>query len=175
MKTTAFKKTEVWTIVFSLIFTLALTTAEAQQKFKIAGKGNYTEIDGKGFNINDAQGHSVYLNKYEANNISTGETEWMHNARTVNISFTDVTMGNGFHQGYISVEKGSDMVVSQWEGKMTTTLSAEGQPVTTFKGVIWWVKATGKYENMHGVATYKGWFTSETTYRVEWEGEYWEK
>jgi len=175
MKTTAFKKTEVWTIVFSLIFTLALSTAEAQQKFKMAGTGNYTEVDGKGFNIDDAQGHAVYLNKYEANNISTGETEWMHNARTVNIALNDITKGNGSHHGYWTLEKGSDRIVLQYEGKITNTLSEEGNPVTTFNGKARWVNATGKYENMHGVATYKGWSIAPGTYTVEWEGEFWKK
>ena len=175
MKTTGFKKTEVWTIVFSLILMLALTTAEAQQKFKMAGTGEYTMIEGQAFNINDAEGHMVRLNKAEGNNLSTGETEWMHNAKTVNISFADATMGNGFHQGYVIIEKGNDKIVSRWEGKMTTKLSEDGQPVTTFQGNMWWTDATGKYKDMHGVATYKGHFTSENTYRVEWEGEYWKK
>ncbi len=175
MKIKGFKKTEVWTFLFSLILTLAFTTAEAQQKFKIAGTGDYTMIEGQAFNINDAEGHMVRLNQAEGKNLSTGETEWMQNARAVNISFTDVTKGNGFHQGYVTVEKESDKIVSRWEGKMTTKLSDAGQPVTTFRGNMWWTDATGKYENMHGVATYKGWFTSENTYRVEWEGEYFEK
>jgi hypothetical protein len=175
MKTKGLKKMEVWAIVFSLIFTLALTTAEAQQKFKIAGTGNYTNVEGKAFNIDDAEGHTVMLNKWDGNNISKGETEWMHNALAVNISFNDVTKGNGLHHGYVTVEKGSDRIVVKWEGKITTTLSNEGKPVTTFKGNMWWVNATGKYENMHGVATYKGWFTSEKSYTVEWEGEYWKK
>ncbi len=175
MKTKKFKKVKAWAIVFSLIFTLVLTTAEAQQKFKIAGTGEYSMIEGQAFNIEDANGHIVRLNKAEGNNLSTGETEWMHNARAVNISFTDVTMGNGFHQGYVIIEKSNDKIVSRWEGKMTTKLSAEGQPVTTFEGDMWWTDATGKYENMHGVATYKGHFTSENSYKVEWEGEYFEK
>ncbi|HSH52707.1 MAG TPA: hypothetical protein VK982_13360, partial [Bacteroidales bacterium] len=97
MKTKGLKKMKVWAIVFGLIFTLALTTAEAQQKFKIAGTGEYTMIEGQAFNISDAEGHQVRLNKAEGNNISTGETKWMQNARAVNISFTDVTMGNGLH------------------------------------------------------------------------------
>lgn len=175
MKTTAFKKTEAWTIVFSLIFTLALTTAEAQQKFKIAGTGEYTMIEGQAFNISDAEGHQVRLNKAEGNNLSTGETEWMHNARAINISFTDVTKGNGFHQGYATIEKGNDRIVSQWEGKMKTVMSDEGKPITTFEGKMWWTDATGKYKGMHGVANYKGHFTSESTYTVEWKGEYWKK
>jgi len=175
MKKTGLKKMEAWAIVFSLIFTLALTTAEAQQKFKMAGTGEYTMIEGQAFDINDAEGHMVRLNKAEGNNLSTGKTEWMHNGRAVNISFTDVTKGNGFHQGYVTVEKGNDKIVSRWEGKMTTKLSEDGQPVTTFRGNMWWTDATGKYKDMHGVATYKGHFTSENTYRVEWEGEYWKK
>ena len=175
MKTQGLKKMEVWTIVFSLIFTLALTTAEAQKKFKIAGTGEYTMIEGQAFNIEDTEGHTMTLNKAEGKNISTGETEYMHNTRAVNVSFNDVTKGNGPHQGYVTIEKGSDKIVSQWEGKITTKLSDEGKPVTTFKGKMWWVSATGKYENMHGVATYKGWFTSEKTYTVEWEGEYYKK
>ncbi len=175
MKTTELKKKEVLTILFCLIFTLALTTAEAQQKFKIAGKGNYSSVDGKAFNIEDAQGHTVFLNKYEANNISTGKTEWMHNARIVNIALNDITKGIGSHHGYWTFEKGSDRVVLQYEGKITNTLSDEGNPVTTFNGKARWINATGKYENMHGVATYKGWSTPQNSYTVEWEGEYWEK
>ncbi len=173
MKAIGLTKINAWAVAFSLIFTLGLTTAEAQQKFKTAGTGDYTITDGKAIIIDDAEGHEVRLSKAEGKNISTGETEWMHNARTVNISFADVTMGNGIHQGYVTLENGSDKIVSQWEGKMTTTLSDDGNPVTTFVGNMWWVEATGKYENMHGVATYKGWFISENTYRVEWEGEYW--
>lgn len=175
MKTKGLKKMKVWAIVFGLIFTLALTTAEAQQKFKIAGTGEYTMIEGQAFNISDAEGHQVRLNKAEGNNISTGETKWMQNARAVNISFTDVTMGNGFHQGYVIIEKDNDKIVSRWEGKMTTKRSADGRPVTSFEGNMWWIEATGKYANMHGTATYKGHFTSENTYSVEWKGEYFKK
>ncbi|MCA1758509.1 MAG: hypothetical protein LC658_01965, partial [Bacteroidales bacterium] len=169
MKTTGFKKMEAWAIVLSLIFTLALTTAEAQQKFKIAGTGeytNYTNVDGKSFNIDDAEGHTVSLNKYEANNISTGETEWMHNARTVNIALNDITKGNGSHHGYWTFEKGSDRIVLQYEGKITNTLSEEGNPVTKINGKARWVNATGKYENMHGVVTYKGWSTPQNNFTV---------
>jgi hypothetical protein len=175
MKTTAFKKTEAWAIVFSLIFTLALTTAEAQQKFKMAGTGDYTMIEGQAFTISDAEGHMVRLNKAEGNNLSTGETEWMQNARAINISFADVTMGNGFHQGYVIIEKDGNKIVSRWEGEMKTVMADEGTPLTTFEGKMWWTDATGKYKDMHGVASYKGHFTSENTYRVEWKGEYWKK
>ncbi|MGM0622241.1 MAG: hypothetical protein ACQETJ_14400 [Bacteroidota bacterium] len=175
MKTKGFKKMEVWAIVFSLIFTLALTTAEAQKKFKIAGTGEYTIIEGKAINIDDAEGHVVLLNKAEGKLISTGETEYMDNAKTINIAYNDVTLGNGKHQGYVTSVKGNDKIVSQWEGTMKTVLSDEGTPITTFEGNMWWTDATGKYKNMHGVATYKGHFTSENTYRVEWEGEYFKK
>ena len=144
-------------------------------KFKIAGTGDYTMIEGQVFNINDAEGHMVRLNKAEGNNFSTGETEYMHNAKAVNISFTDITKGNGSHQGYVTIEKDNDRIVSQWEGKMKTVKSDEGTPVTTFEGKMWWTDATGKYKGMHGEATYKGHFTSENTYKVEWEGEYREK
>jgi hypothetical protein len=51
----------------------------------------------------------------------------------------------------------------------------DGTPITSFKGRMWWIKATGKFENMQGEGTYKGWFTSETSYVVEWEGEYYLK
>jgi hypothetical protein len=175
MKTQGLKKMVALMVVFSLIFTLGLTTAKAQQKFKMAGTGDYTMVEGQAFKIEDTEGHMMTLGKAEAKNISTGETEWMHNARTVNISFNDVTKGNGIHQGYATIEKGSDRIVSQWKGKITTTLSDQGQPVTTFEGNMWWTEATGKYENMDGVATYKGLFTSENTYTVEWKGEYWKK
>lgn len=175
MKTKALTKISAWSVVFSMILVLGFTTAHTQEKFKMAGTGEFTFSDGKEFNIDDVEGHTIRINKAEGKNISTGETEWMHNARTVNTSFADVIQGNGSHQGYITLENGGDKVVSQWEGKMITKLSTDGKPVTTFEGNMWWVEATGKYENMHGVATYKGWFTSQNTYRVEWEGEYWKK
>jgi hypothetical protein len=73
------------------------------------------------------------------------------------------------------MEKNGDLVISKWEGRIVTTLSAEGKPITSFSGTMHWIKSAGQFTTMQGGGIYKGHFTSETSYEVEWEGEYWNK
>lgn len=145
------------------------------KKTKITGKMNYNFTQQETFEVGDVEGHIVSLRKAEGKNINTGKPEFMDGANTVNISFDDLVRGNGPHQGYITLEKNDDLVISQWEGKIVTTLSANGKPIPSFSGTMHWIKSTGQFANMQGGGTYKGHFTSETSYDVEWEGEYWEK
>jgi hypothetical protein len=91
------------------------------------------------------------------------------------MSFSDLVMGNGPHQGYTEMEKNGDLVISKFDGRIVTTLSADGKPITSFSGTMYWIKSAGQFINMQGGGTYKGHFTSETSYEVEWEGEYWNK
>ena len=58
------------------------------------------------------------------------------------------------------------------EGKTTTILSPEGKPITTFEGIISFIKGTGKYKNIQGSGTYKGKLVSSVIIVNEWEGEY---
>lgn len=145
------------------------------KRTKVAGKFSLHFTQFETFEVGDVKDHIVSLRKAEGKNINLGEQKFMDGAQLVNFSFDDLVSGNGPHQGYSKLEKNGDSVISKWEGKIVTTLSAKGKPTTSFSGTMHWIKATGHFANMQGGGTYKGHFTSETSYDVEWEGEYWKK
>jgi hypothetical protein len=121
--------------------------------------------------VPDAAGHALVLGRVEGVNRSTGPTPYMDRGKVTNFEFADLTHGNGPQQGYISMSKGADSVISKWSGKVTTTLSPDKSPITTFEGTWTKVKGTGRYESITGKGTYKGRFTSQTEYTVDWSGE----
>jgi hypothetical protein len=145
------------------------------KKTKIAGKMELHFIQHETFDVGDMDGHIVSLRKAEGKNVSTGKAEFMNGARMINISFDDLVKGNGPHHGYSTLKENGDSIITKWEGEIITTLAEDGTPIPSFKGRMWWIKTTGKFENMHGEGTYQGWFTSETSYVVDWEGEYYLK
>ena len=158
-------------ISLALIFALTVTTL-AQEKTKIAGKMTVTYTKQEKFDVGDTEGHIISMAESEGTNVSTGKHEFMDGAQVVNMSFGDLVKGNGPHQGYIKFTKNGDTSFAKWEGKITTTISAEGTPMTTFEGTFSYIKGTGQFENIHGSGTYKGRFISETTYECDWEAEY---
>jgi hypothetical protein len=121
--------------------------------------------------VPDAAGHALVLGRVEGVNRSTGPTLYMDKGKVTNFEFADLTQGNGPQQGYISMSQGADSVISKWNGKVTTTLSPEKTPITTFEGTWTKVKGTGRYADITGKGTYKGRFTSQTQYTVDWSGE----
>lgn len=139
------------------------------------GKMNLHFTHKQEYEIPDQEGHLVSLRHAEGTNESFGEFDFMQGAHVVNLSFDDLVKGNGPHQGYATLSKGNDLVVSKWEGKITTRLNEDNVPVTGFEGTNWWIKTAGKYANMEAKGIYRGYFTSESTYMVEWEGEFWMK
>jgi hypothetical protein len=153
-----------------LAFTPTMTTA--QEMMRIAGeiKAVYTKQDTAA--VGDTEGHKLSFAISEGPNASTAEHEFMDGAQMVNYSFGDLVGGNGPHQGYIKFTKNGDSAFAKWNGEVTTTLSTENTPVTTFEGTTTWIKGTGKFKNIQGTGTYKGAFTSKTEYAVAWAGEY---
>lgn len=144
-------------------------------KTKVAGKFSLNFVQHETFEIGDMEGHIISLRKAEGMNLSLGQHDFFDGAKIVNFSFDDLVMGNGPHHGYSKMEKNGDLVISKWEGRIVTILSDDGKPITSFSGIMWWIKSTGQFANMQGGGIYKGHFTSETSYDVEWEGEYWNK
>ncbi len=153
-----------------LAFTPTMTTA--QEMTKIAGeiKAVYTKQDTAA--VGDTEGHNLILATSEGPNVSTAAHEFMEGARVINYSFNDLVGGNGPHEGYVEFTKNGDSAFGKWQGKVTTTLSAEGVPATSFEGTTTWIKGTGKFESIQGTGTYKGEFISKTEYAVAWEGKY---
>jgi len=144
------------------------------KKFKVAGKQTlaYTRQERK--EVGDTEGHMLSLIEAEGINISTGETEYMNGAQVINIVTSDLVNFNGPIQGYsITIKKG-DSAFGKFEGKIITSLSADGTPVAVIEvSKLTWIKGTGQFLNIQGNATAKGRYISKNIYNVEWEGEYW--
>jgi hypothetical protein len=121
--------------------------------------------------VPDGAGHALVLGRVEGVNRSTGPRLYMDKGKVTNFEFADLIQGNGPQQGYLSMSQGADSVISKWSGKVTTTLSPDKTPITTFEGTWTKVKGTGRYEAITGKGTYKGRFTSQTEYTVDWSGE----
>ena len=170
-KTTSKRLTALF-ISLALILAFAPTMSMAQQMAKVAGKikSVYTKQDT--IAVGDTEAHVLSFGISEGTNVSIAGQEFMEGAQVVNYSFGDLVKGNGPHQGYVKFTKNGDSAFAKWQGKVTTMLSAEGAPISTFEGFTIWIKGTGKFENIQGTGTYKGGFTSKTEYAVEWAGEY---
>ncbi len=94
----------------------------------------------------------------------------MADADVVNVELTDLVRGTGIHQGYYTMGKGGDTTVAQWQGKVTTTMSADQRPMTSFNGTWKYVHGAGRYAGIKGSGTYKGQFVAADRYAVTWEG-----
>lgn len=138
---------------------------------KIAGTFAVRYTEQHPLNVTDVAGHMLLLGRVEGSNRSTGPTVYMDGAAVTNLEFADLVQGNGPHQGYILMSKDADSVISKWSGKVTTTLSPDKTPITTFEGTWVQVKGTGRYHAATGSGSYKGHFTSQSEYTVDWKGE----
>ncbi len=163
------------TVSFSslaLIFCLCVSSSMAQQQLKIAGKTTAAYTVREVVEVDDTEGHALYLLKTEGFNESTGEHKFMDGVETVWFGIADYIKGNGSHTVYTKMSLNDNVVYAKAEGKTTTTLSPEGKPVTTFEGSLTFTKGTGKYKNIQGSGTYKGKLVSSVIIVNEWEGEY---
>lgn len=155
-----------------LVIAFGLRPLMAQEKVGIAGKIEATYTKQEPIEVGDTEGHTMVLATSEGININTGEHEFMDGAQAVNMSFNDLVQGNGPHQGYIKFIKDGDGTYAKWQGMVTTTMSPEGTPMISFEGTFSYTYGMGQYEHIQGSGTYKGHYTSETSYMVEWEAEY---
>jgi hypothetical protein len=94
-------------------------------------------------------------NKWNGVFVSSGNTEFMDGAQVVSIMMSDLVHFSGPFQGYSIQTKKGESTFSKVEGKLTTTLSSDGTPVTTLEGTFHWIKGTGQYENIQGGGTFK--------------------
>ena len=137
----------------------------------IAGKFSVRYAEQHPQAVPDGEGHALVLGRAQGVNRSTGPTLFLDKGDVTNLEFADLHQGNGPQQGYVSISQGGDTVISQWNGKVTTTLSPDKTPITTMAGTWAALRGTGRYENATGKGSYKGRFTSPTEYTVEWSGE----
>ena len=96
----------------------------------------------------------------------------MSGADVTNREIGQLFQGNGPHSGYYTMSKDGNTTTALWKGDVTTVLAADGTPQTSFKGTWEYVAGTGKYNGIQGKGKYSGYFTSKTSYNVDWNGEY---
>lgn len=147
---------------------------EGLKKFKVAGKQTLAYTRQERINVGDIEGHILSLIEAEGVNVSTGETDYMNGGQVINVVTSDLVNFSGPIQGYSITKKKDDSAYGKFEGKITTTLSADGTPVAVIEvAKLTWVRGTGLFRNIQGGATAKGRYISKNIYLVEWEGEYW--
>jgi hypothetical protein len=138
---------------------------------RISGKFSMKYSQQHPLPLADAAGPVLLANEAKGTNSNTGQTDYMDGATVRSIEIADLTQGTGSHQGYITFSKGGDTAVDRWNGRVTTTLSADKQPITTFEGTWTKVNGTGRYQGVTGSGRYKGRMVSPTEYIVEWDGQ----
>ena len=163
-------KSKLLLILTTLAFILAfsVTTSTAQEKVKINSKytGVFTKYEQ--MKPDDTEGHT--MSSYEAKGAGTGS---IGDFTFFNQGMSDLVKGNGTHFGYYKqTDKDGHVSFSKWQGKVTTTKSPEGRPIMKFGGTWSFTKGTGKWENVQGGGTYKGWFIGQGIFTNITEGEY---
>jgi hypothetical protein len=139
---------------------------------KIAGSAELSYTKHETLDVPDAPGHQLLLGQTTGTDKNTGPTDYFADASAVNVETADLAQGNGPHQGYYTMGKGADTAVAKWHGTVTTTMSPDKQPMTSFSGTWRYVHGAGQYANLKGSGTYKGHFLAQDRYAVTWEGTY---
>ena len=162
------KSKRLMLLIISLasIFALGLTSSLAQEKTKFAGKRYGVMTKTEVIELDDTEGHILSLGESKGIDVTTGD-------QFVSSGFSDSVMGNGTHWGYSkTIDKDGDVAFSPFKMQVTTTLSPQGKPITTFQGTFSFSKGTGKWENVQASGTFKGRMIGPETYMYDWEGEY---
>jgi hypothetical protein len=153
-------------LLFAMFLLFGATSLNA--KTKISGKMTAKITKKENVDVGDAEGHMMQLSVSQGTNAG----DVMDGAQFENSTFSDLTKGNGMHTGYGTWTLNGDKWTLKFDGKVTTTMSADGKPNTTFEGTFTFTGGEGKYENIKGGGTYKGRSISETDWETEWEGAY---
>ena len=160
-------------VIFLILFMAIMFFAgQADAQTKISGKMTMTYTKMDSIVVGDTDGHNMSLATSKGTNADTGENGFLDGAEALNFSYGDLTKGSGPHQGYATIKKDKDMIISKWQGEVKVTMTEEGTPKIAFMGTFEYIKGAGQFENISGKGTYKGHFTSKTEYVVDWKGEY---
>ena len=158
-------------ILIALLVAFFAVPLHAQQATKISGTVTGQYVKGEEFSVGDTPDHTIALSQWTGVNKSTGASPYMDGSKISEVSFYDLVKGNGNAQGYITVASGADTTMAHGEGKMITT-SAKDQAGPKHEGKWTFIYGTGKYKGISGSGTYEGASTSDTSFAVNWKGEY---
>lgn len=159
-------------IALAIIGSVGAARSTESRSIKVSGSAELTYSKQHALDVPDLPGHQLLAGETKGTNTNTGGGDFMSNVPVINLETADLTQGTGTHQGYYTMGKGADTLVAKWNGKVTTTMSAEGQPNTTFAGKWDYVHGAGRYARVKGNGTYQGQFLAKDRYAVSWEGNY---
>jgi len=149
-------------ISLSAIFFFGATMSFAEP---IKGK-NFGTFENKAtVKVGDVEGHVLAVGEGKGVDV-------VNNAIWFTSSISDLTKGNGIHQGHTTVTyKNGDKTFSDFQGKVTTVMSDKGIPLVSFKGTWTYTGGTGERANVQGKGTYKGKFIGPGIYTWDMEGD----
>ena len=161
-------------VVIAILSSSLVTTASVAGSFeKIAGQFKQAYTKQEVLPVPQAQGHMIMLTQSKGKGTSTNGSGYMNGAQVVISEIVDLNQGNGPHSGYVTqTMPNGDETVTRFSGLVSTTLTPDGQPNTTFSGRWENVNGTGQYTGITGSGVYNGHFTSEKEYVVDWDGYY---
>ncbi len=163
----------VFPVIFMALLVMFLAIPlYAQQATKISGTVTGQYAKGEQFSVGDTPDHMIDLSQWSGVNNSTGNNSFMDGAKISEVSFYDLVKGNGNAMGYITFSNGADTTIAKWEGKMITTSAAQAKADPKHEGKWNFIYGTGKYKGISGSGTYEGASTSDTSFVVNWKGEY---
>lgn len=166
---TLIKKSLLSSSTALLALSLVASSAVYAGDHPVAGGWNVTYTTQNVIPV-DERGHMLVQAIAEGSNKSTLNNNHLDGWTIVNKEMADLTQGNGPHNGYIDYSNGSDIVTAAWSGNVSTVMSPEGTPQTSFAGEWQYTGGTGPYANIKGSGTYSGHFVSQTEYVVDWKG-----
>jgi len=114
----------------------------------------------------DERGHILRLAETTGINKGSFLDGWTANNKEID----DLVQGNGTQSGHLVFSRDKENVTLKWQGSITTIMGDNNQPMTSFNGKWSFTGGTGSNSGIQGGGTYKGYFTSETEYTVEWKG-----
>ncbi len=169
------KTTVIWKVVSLLSLVVILNGPQIvfAETIQVSGhfEPSYTQRHVLG--VPQTQGHVLMLTMAEGVNRDTSKTGYMDGAKVKIHEILDLHRGNGFSSGYVSqTMPNGDEVLVKIAGIVSTNMSGEGKPQTSFSGNWQLQKGAGEYEGISGSGTYKGYFTGETDFIVDWKGYY---
>ena len=90
-------------VILPVLFVAILFIAgQADAQTKVSGKLTLAYSNMDTLVVGDAEGHNIAMAESKGTNASAGETTFMDGAEVTNISFADLTMGSGPHEGYVT-------------------------------------------------------------------------
>ncbi|MDP2072045.1 hypothetical protein [Methylotenera sp.] len=161
------------TLSLAVLSVFALSSGQAMAEHgKISGSAALSYSKQEASAAPSAGGHMLVSGELTGSNKNTGGTDFMSDANVDNREVGQLFQGNGPHTGYYTMSKDGNTTTALWKGDVSTVLADDGSPRTSFKGTWEYVAGTGKYSGIQGKGKYNGYFTSKTTYTVDWNGEY---